>query len=113
MKREKGLTITQYNGIDIQQAHDIIKLHFQTYIKKIITIKSFDLTTTTNAPILMPSDNKVCTELESLISQIDPAAKMILETANGVIYQTNWQTHLCTCHLLSIYWFLGYKINAI
>ena len=64
LKRETSL-ITRHNGINVLQSRDGIKIYAETYIRKIISTKSFDMTTTKNRPIPMSSDNSVMHTLET------------------------------------------------
>ena len=64
LKREKGL-LKRHNGIDIDQTQDGIKIHCQTYLRKILATNSFDMTTIKHKPIHMISNNSHMRELET------------------------------------------------
>ena len=55
LKREKGL-LKRHNGIDIKQSQHGIKIFCETYLNKIMTTKTFDLSVPKNRPIPMLSE---------------------------------------------------------
>ena len=86
LKRETGL-ITRHNGIDIAQTKDGIKMFAETYIQKIISTKTFDMTTSQNKPIPMTSDKKVLNNLETTVGPDDDDASKTLHTNAGFKYR--------------------------
>ena len=86
LKREKGL-MTRHNGIDIVQTQDAITLHCATYLKKIMSSKTFDMTLPKDKPIPMLSDNAYMRMLESTKGPQDTETKRSFEHTNGFKYR--------------------------
>ena len=84
LKRE-GL-ISRFNGIDIKQTRDYIKVHCETYISKILQQKHFDLTTTSNKPTPMSSDADIIKMLGTSMGPTNDAECMELEGRMGFKY---------------------------
>lgn len=85
LKRE-GL-LRRFNGIDIDQTQDFLKVHCSTYISKIIEKKSFDLTITSNKPTPMTSDNDLIRQLDTAVGPTNDADKQALEKEMGFKYR--------------------------
>ena len=85
LKRE-GL-LQRFNGIDIYQTDDFIRVHCNTYISKILQNKKFDLTTTQNKPTPMTSDNDLIRNLDTAIGPTDEAEKQALQKEMGFKYR--------------------------
>ena len=85
LKRE-GL-LYRFNGIDINQTRDYIKVHCQTYISKILKDKPFDLTITSNKPTPMTADNDMIKLLDTSVGPSNDADKQQLEKDMGFKYR--------------------------
>ena len=86
LKRE-GL-LCRFNGIDIEQSKNFIRVHCQTYISKIMKNKTFDLTTTHNKPTPMTSDNDMIRKLDTSTGPSNEADKQALQKEMGFKYRT-------------------------
>ena len=86
LKREKG-RITRHNGIDILQSADGIKIYTETYLKKIILTKSFNMKKVNNKPIPMHSDNTHLTSLETTSGPTDKEERKQLQDTVGLKYR--------------------------
>ena len=86
LKRESGL-ITRHNGIDILQSTHGIKMYCQTYLKKILQSKNFDMTVSKHKPIPMESESKYIKSLEHDVGPTDPIAIRKLEESSGFKYR--------------------------
>ena len=85
LKRE-GL-IRRFYGIDVEQTNEYIKILCPTYISKIMASKSFDLTTTQNKPIPMPSSPEFIRQMDSSIGPATDKEKQTLEKRMGFKYR--------------------------
>ena len=85
LKRE-GL-LCRFNGIDIDQTKDFIKVHCQTYISKILKNKSFDLKATQNKPTPMTSDADLIRKLDTSVGPSNDADKLALQEEMGFKYR--------------------------
>ena len=79
LKRESGL-ISRHNGIDILQSSHGIKMSCQTYLKKILQSKTFDMIIAQHKPLPLNSDKKYILSLETDVSSSDPQMQQNLET---------------------------------
>ena len=84
LKRED--LISQFNGIDIKQTKDYIKVHCETYISKILQQKRFNLTTTSNKPTPISSDADIIKMLDTSMGPTNDAECMELEGRMGFKY---------------------------
>ena len=87
LKRE-GL-LHRFNGIDITQTEDFIRIHCNTYISKIIENKTFDLTTTQNKPTTMSSDNDLIRNLDTAVGPSNDSEKQTLQNEMGFKYRNS------------------------
>ena len=86
LKRE-GL-LCWFNGIDIEQIKEFIRVHCEAYISKIIKIKTFDLTTTYNKPTPMTSDNDLIKQLDTSVCPLNEVDRQALQKEMGFKYRT-------------------------
>ena len=86
LKRE-GL-IHRFNGIDVRQTQDYIKIHCSTYINKILKHKTFDMTITSNRPTPMSSDPDVIKMLDTSVGSMNEHKKIELEQEMQFKYRT-------------------------
>ena len=77
LKRE-GL-LKRFNGIDIEQTKDFIRVSCHTYISKILQKKPFDLTCTSNKPTPMSPDNDFIRKLDTSVGPTNDADKQQLQ----------------------------------
>ena len=85
-RRESDL-IRRHNGIDIVQSEHEIKMHCQTYLKKILHKKKFGMTITKHKPLPMDSETKSVQFLGNDIGPQDHIAQAALEDSVGFKYQ--------------------------
>ena len=85
LKRE-GL-LRRFNGIDVVQSRDFIRIHCNTYISKIMAEKSFDLTITENKPTPMTSDNDKIRLLDTSVGPDNDADRLKLQQEMGFKYR--------------------------
>ena len=86
LKRE-GL-LHRFNGIDIEQSRNFIRVHCPTYLNKILKNKPFDLNITKNKPTPMTSDNELIKKLDTSTGPSNDADKLALEKEMGFKYRT-------------------------
>ena len=86
LKRETGL-IRRHNGIDIEQSEDGIKVYCRTYLEKILSTKSFNMTITQHKPIPMANDNNKMTALELTIGSDEKETQKLLHEQFGFKYR--------------------------
>ena len=86
LKRESGL-ISRHNGIDIIQSDHGIKMHCETYLKKILMSKTFDMTTSKHKALPMDSDTKHIRVLDNDIGPKDAIQHKALEESIGFKYR--------------------------
>lgn len=81
--------ITRYNGIDVTQSHDYIKLHSKTYIAKILKNHEWlnDVFKGHVNPIPMKEDASYQTILDQAEGPTDPTEKHTLENEMGFNYR--------------------------
>jgi dUTP pyrophosphatase len=82
--------LTRYNGVDITQSADYIKIHNETYINKIIEGHAWMKTEehyTANKPIPMHSDNKYIHSLEEAIPPQTEEEKTRIQHKMGFNYR--------------------------
>ena len=85
LKRE-GL-LHRFNGIDIKQTKDFIRVNCSTYLNKILKNKPFNLTTTKNKPIPMTSDNELIKQLDISVGPFTDTEKLAQEKEMGFKYR--------------------------
>ena len=88
LKREKG-RITRHNGIDIHQSEDGIKIYAETYLTKILSTKTFDLTNIHNKPLPMHSDKDHINNLETTVGPVELTEQTNLQKVNGIKYRNS------------------------
>ena len=86
LKREDGL-ISRHNGIDIAQTEDGIKVFCCTYLTKILSTKTFSMTTTKHNPLPMSSDNTKMSTIELTVGSDDIKAQQQMQTDFGFKYR--------------------------
>jgi hypothetical protein len=82
--------LTRYNGVDITQSADYIKIHNETYINKIIEGHTWMKTEDKHVamkPILMHSDNKYIHSLEQAQIPTTEEEKRIIQNCMGFNYR--------------------------
>ncbi len=85
LKRE-GLLL-RFNGIDVEQTNEYIRIHCNTYISKILKTKPFDLTITSNKPVPMTSDPEVIRTIDSSVGPQTEKERQKLEREMGFKYR--------------------------
>jgi hypothetical protein len=80
-------TIKRFNGIDILQARDFVKISCETYIDKIVSHHGWQNETASNQPVPMRADSDSLRKLELSKGPEDPAEAQALETEMGFSYR--------------------------
>ena len=88
LKREQG-RIACHNDIDILPSKDGIKIYTETYLKKILSTKSFDMNNIHNKPLPMHSDNGHITQLETTAGPSEVAEQNRLQSTVGLKYRNS------------------------
>jgi hypothetical protein len=80
-------TIKRFNGIDILQARDFVKISCETYVDKIVLHHGWQNEIASNQPIPMRADSESLRKLELSKGPDDPADAQALETEMGFSYR--------------------------
>ena len=75
------------NGIDIIQSEEGIKIYAETYLNKIISTKTFDMSHNHNRPIPMHSDDVHLTTLETTVGPTEIEEQKQLQETVGLKYR--------------------------
>jgi hypothetical protein len=80
-------TIKRFNGIDILQARDFVKISCETYIDKIVTHHGWQNEIASNQPVPMRADSESLRKLELSTGPEDPSEAHALEQEMGFSYR--------------------------
>jgi hypothetical protein len=79
--------IKRFNGIDILQARDFVKISCETYIDKIVSLHGWQDELASNQPVPMRSDSESLQKLELSKGPEDPAEAQALKHDMGFSYR--------------------------
>jgi len=79
--------IKRFNGIDIQQARDFVKISCETYIDKIVSHHNWQNETAATLPVPMRADSESLRKLELSKGPDDPSEAQALEQEMGFSYR--------------------------
>jgi hypothetical protein len=79
--------IKRFNGIDILQTRDFVKISCETYIDKIVSHHNWQHEVASNQPIPMRADSESLRKLELSKGPEDPVEAQALETEMGFSYR--------------------------
>jgi hypothetical protein len=79
--------IKRFNGIDILQTRDFVKISCETYIDKIVSHHGWQNEVASNQPIPMRADSESLRKLEGSTGPDDPAEAQALELEMGFSYR--------------------------
>ena len=79
--------IKRFNGVDIQQTRQFVKLSCETYIDKIVNHHGWTDLPTSNIPVPMKYDSAFQAQLETTTGPSDPQQRVELEKQMGFSYR--------------------------
>ena len=108
-------TLTRYNGVDVMQTRDYIKLNNPTYLKKIIQEHQWMVENehSTTFPIPMTDEKDYIRQLESAQPPQTEEEKNVSTTPNALqLSPSNWRTHICHGDMPTRYQFSTHQIKS-
>ena len=108
-------TLTRYNGVDVMQTRDYIKLKNPTYLKKIIQEHQWMVENehSTTFPIPMTDEKDYIRQLELSQPPQTEEEKNVSTTPNALqLSPSNWRTHICHGDMPTRYQFSTHQIKS-